>query len=184
MIRWVVYLLRIFKMFHGLMNNPVLSHSALEYMDQDEHWAVWSSPVVVLDDIHVTVSTAFSYLILLSSSFSSVHFCSLSSDGVVQVVHVDSCCICYMWFFDSFFLSLFIWLYVLCIPLLNSVIYVFLLIRLCILIDRLCGLVVRVSGNRYRGPGFDSRRYQIFWVVVGLERGPLSLVRSIEELLE
>jgi hypothetical protein len=50
--------------------------------------------------------------------------------------------------------------------------------------DRLCGLVVRVSGYRYRGPGFDSRRYQIFWVVVGLERGPLSLVRSIEELLE
>ena len=43
--------------------------------------------------------------------------------------------------------------------------------------DRLCGLVVRVSGYRYRGLGFDSRRYQIFWVVVGLERGPLSLVR-------
>ena len=34
--------------------------------------------------------------------------------------------------------------------------------------DRLCGLVVRVSGYRYRGPGFDPRRYQIFWVVVGL----------------
>ena len=50
--------------------------------------------------------------------------------------------------------------------------------------DRLCGLVVRVSGHRYRGPGFDPRRYQIFWVVVGLERGPLSLVTSIEELLE
>jgi hypothetical protein len=50
--------------------------------------------------------------------------------------------------------------------------------------DRLCGLVVRVSGYRYRGLGFDSRRYHIFWVVVGLERGPLSLVRSIEELLE
>ena len=50
--------------------------------------------------------------------------------------------------------------------------------------DRLCGLVVRVSGYRYRGLGFDSRRYQIFGVVVGLERGPLSLVRSIEELLE
>jgi len=29
-------------------------------------------------------------------------------------------------------------------------------------IDRLCGLVVRVSGYRYRGPGFDPRRYQIF----------------------
>ena len=50
--------------------------------------------------------------------------------------------------------------------------------------DRLCGLVVRVSGYRYRGLGFDSRRYQISWVVVGLERGPLSFVRSIEELLE
>ena len=38
-----------------------------------------------------------------------------------------------------------------------------------------------------QSPGFDPRRYQIFWVVVGLERGPLSLVslvRSIEELLE
>jgi hypothetical protein len=46
------------------------------------------------------------------------------------------------------------------------------------------GLVVRVSGYRYRGPGFNSRRYQIFCVVVGLERVPLSLVRSIEELLE
>jgi len=28
--------------------------------------------------------------------------------------------------------------------------------------DRLCGLVVRVSGYRSRGPGFDPRRYQIF----------------------
>jgi hypothetical protein len=33
-------------------------------------------------------------------------------------------------------------------------------------------------------PGFDSRRYQIFWEVVGLERGPLSLMSSIEELFE
>jgi len=49
--------------------------------------------------------------------------------------------------------------------------------------DRLCDLVVRVSGYRYRGPGIDSRRYQIFWVVVGLERSQLNLVRSIEELL-
>jgi hypothetical protein len=30
---------------------------------------------------------------------------------------------------------------------------------------------------------FDSRLYQIFWEVVGLERGPLSLVSTIEELL-
>jgi hypothetical protein len=50
--------------------------------------------------------------------------------------------------------------------------------------DRLCGLVVRVPGYRSKDPGFDSRRYQIFWEVVGLERVPLSLVRIIEELLE
>jgi hypothetical protein len=42
-------------------------------------------------------------------------------------------------------------------------------------LDRLCGLVVRVP---------DSRRYQIFWEVVGLERGPLSLMSTTEELLE
>jgi hypothetical protein len=51
-------------------------------------------------------------------------------------------------------------------------------------IDRLCDVVVRVPGYRSRGPGFDSRRYQIFCEVVGLERGPLSLVRITEELLE
>jgi hypothetical protein len=33
-------------------------------------------------------------------------------------------------------------------------------------------------------PGFNSRRYQIFWEVVGLERGPLSLVSTIEVVLE
>jgi hypothetical protein len=32
--------------------------------------------------------------------------------------------------------------------------------------------------------GLDSRRYQIFWEIVGLERDPLSLVSTIEELLE
>jgi hypothetical protein len=32
--------------------------------------------------------------------------------------------------------------------------------------------------------GYDSRRYQFFWDVVGLKRGPLSLVSTTEELLE
>jgi hypothetical protein len=32
--------------------------------------------------------------------------------------------------------------------------------------------------------GFDSQRYHVFWEVVGLEQGPLSLVNTIEELLE
>jgi hypothetical protein len=38
-------------------------------------------------------------------------------------------------------------------------------------------LVVRVPGYRSRDPWFDSRCYQIFWEVMGLEGGPLSLVR-------
>jgi hypothetical protein len=49
--------------------------------------------------------------------------------------------------------------------------------------DRLCGLVVRVSGYRSRGSGFDSRSFQIFWEAAGQERGPLSLMRTTEELL-
>jgi hypothetical protein len=51
------------------------------------------------------------------------------------------------------------------------------------MVDRLCGLVVRVPGCRSRGPGFDFRHYKIFWEVLGLERGSLSLVSTIEELL-
>ena len=35
-------------------------------------------------------------------------------------------------------------------------------LTLVCLLDRLCGLVVRVSGYSYRGLGFDSRCYQIF----------------------
>jgi hypothetical protein len=35
-----------------------------------------------------------------------------------------------------------------------------------------------------RGPGFDSRGYQIFCIAVGLEQGPLSLMRINEKLLE
>jgi hypothetical protein len=45
------------------------------------------------------------------------------------------------------------------------------------------GLVVRVPGYRSRYSGFDSRRYQAFWEVVCLERGPLSLMSTTEELL-
>jgi hypothetical protein len=48
--------------------------------------------------------------------------------------------------------------------------------------DRLCGLVVRVLGCRSGGlgtiPGTTKKK------VVGLERGPLSLVSTTEELLD
>jgi hypothetical protein len=49
--------------------------------------------------------------------------------------------------------------------------------------DRLCGLVVRVLGYRSGGPGSilgTTRKRK----VLGLERGPLSLVSTIEELLD
>jgi hypothetical protein len=47
--------------------------------------------------------------------------------------------------------------------------------------DRLCGLVVRVLGYRSGGPGsiLGTTRKKL----VGLERGPLSLVSTTEELL-
>jgi hypothetical protein len=48
--------------------------------------------------------------------------------------------------------------------------------------DRLCGLVVRVLGYRSGGsgsiPGTTKKK------VVGLERGPLSLMSTTEELLD
>jgi hypothetical protein len=50
------------------------------------------------------------------------------------------------------------------------------------LIDRLCGLVVKVLGYRSWGPGSipGTTRKK----VVGLERGPLRLVSTTEELLD
>jgi hypothetical protein len=55
--------------------------------------------------------------------------------------------------------------------------------------DCLCGLVVRVLGYRFGGPGsipgttsFSGKKKRK--KVVGLERGPLSLVSTTEELLD
>jgi hypothetical protein len=50
--------------------------------------------------------------------------------------------------------------------------------------ERHCGLVVRVPDYRSRGAGFDSRRRQTFWEIVGLERCPLSIVNTFQKLLE
>jgi hypothetical protein len=50
-------------------------------------------------------------------------------------------------------------------------------------LDRLCGLVVRVLGYRFGGPGSipgTTRKKK----VVGLERDALSLVSTTEELLD
>jgi hypothetical protein len=41
----------------------------------------------------------------------------------------------------------------------------------------------RSSWLRIQRSGFDSRRYQIFCEVVDLERGPLSLINTTEELI-
>jgi hypothetical protein len=48
-------------------------------------------------------------------------------------------------------------------------------------IDSLCDLAV--VWLQIQRSEFDSRPYQIFWEVVGLERGPLSLASTIEKLL-
>jgi hypothetical protein len=65
-------------------------------------------------------------------------------------------------------------------------------IKLCLgeMRDRLCGLVVRVLGYRSGGPGsipgtsrFSEKKKE-GKQVVGLERGPLSLVSTTEELLD
>jgi hypothetical protein len=45
-------------------------------------------------------------------------------------------------------------------------------------------MVVRLSALPAGHPLQQFQRYQIFWEVVGLDRGPLSLVSTIEELLE
>jgi hypothetical protein len=56
--------------------------------------------------------------------------------------------------------------------------------------DRLCGLVVRVLGYRSGGPGSipDTTRFyggkKKRNTLVGLERGPLGLVSTTEELLD
>jgi hypothetical protein len=61
--------------------------------------------------------------------------------------------------------------------------YAYVCVCVCVWDYHLCVIVARVPGYRSTGPGFDSRLYQILWEVVGLERGPLSLVSTIEELL-
>jgi hypothetical protein len=53
-----------------------------------------------------------------------------------------------------------------------------------IILDHLCGLMVRVPGCRPKGPRFNSRHRHTFWIEVGLEQSPLSLMRITEELLE
>jgi hypothetical protein len=57
----------------------------------------------------------------------------------------------------------------------------------CFIIFRIQGPLLWSSGHcswlQIQRSGVDSRRYQIFWEVVALERGPLSLVSTIEELL-
>jgi hypothetical protein len=53
-----------------------------------------------------------------------------------------------------------------------------------LLLDRLCGLVVRVPGYRSRVSGFESWCYQIIWEVVDPERVSLSFLRILGKLLK
>jgi hypothetical protein len=49
---------------------------------------------------------------------------------------------------------------------------------------RVWDCLIYIQGFKSYGCTSDSRRNQIFWEVMGLELGPLSLVSTIEELLE
>jgi hypothetical protein len=64
-------------------------------------------------------------------------------------------------------------------------------ISIYVTVDRLCGLVVRVLGYRFGGPGsipgttrFSDKKKKKGKQVVGLERGSLSLVSTTEKLLD
>jgi hypothetical protein len=50
--------------------------------------------------------------------------------------------------------------------------------------DCLCGLVVKVPGYRYRGPGSIPGATRFFLRSRGLERGPQSLMMIIEKLFQ
>jgi hypothetical protein len=52
------------------------------------------------------------------------------------------------------------------------------------LLDKLESSYIRDAGYRSRGSRFNSQHYQIFRDVVGLERGPLNLVNTTQELFE
>jgi hypothetical protein len=74
-----------------------------------------------------------------------------------------------LWFFLTFLYNFLIYIFIRSFP------------------DRLCGLVVRVLGYRSGGPGSipgTTRFSEKKKTVMGLERGPLSLVSTTEELLD
>jgi hypothetical protein len=48
----------------------------------------------------------------------------------------------------------------------------------------LLAICTLLSSGQIQVSGFDFRRYQIFREIVGLERGPVSLVSTTEELLD
>jgi hypothetical protein len=62
--------------------------------------------------------------------------------------------------------------------------FLYWLSRLSILKVWLSSIASVVPGCKPRGPRFNSWCYQIFWVALGLEQDPLSLMRINEELLE
>jgi hypothetical protein len=77
------------------------------------------------------------------------------------------------------------------VHILSSLIWFIYLHVLLLSFDRLCGLVVRVLGYRFGGPGsipgttrFSVGKKKKGKQVVGLERGSLSLVSTTEELLD
>jgi hypothetical protein len=87
-------------------------------------------------------------------------------------------CACFVTIFIAKYLPLFDFTWALVFP--QSACYTE-ISNLTSVYDRLCGLVVRVLGYRSGGPGsiLSTTRKK----VVGLKRGPLSLVSTTEDLL-
>jgi hypothetical protein len=100
----------------------------------------------------------------LGPQFTSRRFVLVGYQSAVVLTSIR--CLCatrtrkFAFFFDHYIAD--VWLCLFCLMLLNS-------------------SFQKESG--VQRSGFDSRHYQIFWVVVTMERDPLSLVSTTEELL-
>ena len=113
MIRWVVYLLWIFKMFHGLMNNPVLYYNIITLWDHRricgrlltekslcDAYLYWYSflnihkylcvlsPVRVLVNNQLDVLFSCIYLFISSLYMFRASQCSSSGDRIVLLHHL------------------------------------------------------------------------------------------------
>jgi hypothetical protein len=96
-------------------------------------------------------------------------------------MEIDEVQFCYKWLSETLGLSIKLLQYIQCTYRIQHIYIYIYIYRMGH--DRLCGLVVRVLGYRSGVPGSipgTTRKKK----VMGLERGPISLVNTTEELLD